>query len=363
MPIVQSIMIRGSVGAGGRNDLNDVRNVQQQLNGLMRQPRQKLVVDGRCGSKTCAMIRDFQIVVVGLGNPDSRVDPMGRTIRALNDPSSESAWARMSIPPSPVPSGPSGMSPSEQARLAGLYKTIAADPSLAPAKDVLDTLANTYVPVLKMILNALGTLQYGTDLLRAIAQLRRAGTSVRDVVELFRLMGGPSKNRFDDMLSLIVKIGGTGGSKLSRLFGVAGKVANVLQILATALQVTDLLRKGQYGEAFGEIYGTAMGMAIPWAGFVNALQEIISAANPQLGGSPKFAALFRFILAFDPIACGKTAVDTAVTLLNMAAQGRWSDREFDELAKRMKNGPMRFWAEIGDFLGDQTFNFVEWLRS
>ncbi len=366
MAIFSSIMIRGSVGVGGRNEANDVRAVQQQLNGLMRPPRAKLATDGRCGPKTCGMIADFQRAVVELKQPDSRVDPIGRTIRALNDAASEGKWARMSIaPPAPPPVPGGNLTPVEQNRLAALRKAVASDPALAPAKDVLDLLANTCVPVLKTILNWANTAQYGTELLRAIAQLRRAGTSAQDVVELFRLMKGLSKNRFDDMLSLLVKIGGN--ARLSKIMGVAGNVANFVQVLATAVQVTDLFRQGQYGQGFAEIYGCGMGIAIPWAGFVNAVQELVFAANPNLAGNPRLAALFKFVIALDPISCGKTAVDTVVTLLSMAAKrvmtGEWNERDLDELARRMKASPMRFWTEIGDYLGDAAFNFVKWLRS
>jgi len=99
MPIYSSIGIIGSVGKNGKNDPADVRAVQQRLNDLMNPPRVRLAVDGKCGRLTRGMIRDFQRSVLEFRWPDSRVDPAGKTIVALNDPASEGKWARMTIPP------------------------------------------------------------------------------------------------------------------------------------------------------------------------------------------------------------------------------------------------------------------------
>lgn len=97
--ITQSIRLSGSVGKGGQNRSADVRSVQERLNELMGPSRQKLAVDGRIGPKTEAMIRDFQVNVLEFQWPDERVDPAGKTIRALNDPNSAEAWSRISRVP------------------------------------------------------------------------------------------------------------------------------------------------------------------------------------------------------------------------------------------------------------------------
>jgi len=98
MPINSSVGIFGSVGAGGKNNHNDVAAIQQRLNDLMHPPRVPLAVDGISGRKTRRMIRDFQKSVCKFNWPDGRVDPVGKTIVALNDPDSEGEWAQMSIP-------------------------------------------------------------------------------------------------------------------------------------------------------------------------------------------------------------------------------------------------------------------------
>jgi len=76
--------IVSSVGQGGVNHADDVRIVQELLNRHRRSGQARLDVDGRCGPLTIAAIRDFQQAVVGLRTPDGRVDPGGKTIKALN---------------------------------------------------------------------------------------------------------------------------------------------------------------------------------------------------------------------------------------------------------------------------------------
>jgi hypothetical protein len=63
----------GSVGAGGANDPDDVKAVQRALG---------IADDGQCGGGTIAAIKAFQ-QSIGLANPDGRVDPGGRTAKAL----------------------------------------------------------------------------------------------------------------------------------------------------------------------------------------------------------------------------------------------------------------------------------------
>ena len=98
MPIYSSISIGASVGQNGSNVPADVATVQERLNELMNAPRKNLTVDGKSGPKTHNMIKDFQRSVLEFRSPDGRVDPIGKSILALNDPASEGKWARMSIP-------------------------------------------------------------------------------------------------------------------------------------------------------------------------------------------------------------------------------------------------------------------------
>ncbi len=81
----QSTALRSSVGKGGVNQRQDVKNVQSLLNqhiGRMT-PLRPLVVDGITGRNTALVIEEFQRRIVGVARPDGRVDPGGRTLRAL----------------------------------------------------------------------------------------------------------------------------------------------------------------------------------------------------------------------------------------------------------------------------------------
>ncbi len=97
MTIYSSISVTASVGRRGRNTKPDVVTVQERLNALMPASRKHLVVDGLSGPKTEGMIADFQKAVLNFRRPDARVDPGGKTIRAMNDNASINKWARASV--------------------------------------------------------------------------------------------------------------------------------------------------------------------------------------------------------------------------------------------------------------------------
>ena len=77
--------IAASVGLGGENRADDVKTIQKLLNEHSLPPLRALDVDGYCGDGTIAAIRHFQESKVGLKKPDGRVDPGGKTLRALLD--------------------------------------------------------------------------------------------------------------------------------------------------------------------------------------------------------------------------------------------------------------------------------------
>lgn len=80
------VTITASVGAGGRNLAPDVLGVQDGLNDIEPPeggPSPKLAVDGICGPLTIGAIATFQRRVLGWA--DSRIDPTGPTLAALNE--------------------------------------------------------------------------------------------------------------------------------------------------------------------------------------------------------------------------------------------------------------------------------------
>lgn len=78
------LRIKGSVGQGGANRKEDVRAVQASLNRHDLTPLATLSTDGRSGPMTIRAIRHFQTRRLQISSPDGRVDPGGRTLRALH---------------------------------------------------------------------------------------------------------------------------------------------------------------------------------------------------------------------------------------------------------------------------------------
>src|SRR5262245_38940482 len=79
------IRISASVGEGGVNRPDDVRLIQSALNDIEVEdggPDPLLVVDGIAGPLTKRAIARYQLPHIGFA--DSRVDPDGPTLRALN---------------------------------------------------------------------------------------------------------------------------------------------------------------------------------------------------------------------------------------------------------------------------------------
>lgn len=77
--------IQESVGRGGVNRIQDVATVQALLNQCLHllEPLAVLQSDGIAREETIAAIEAFQRRVLGAARPDGRVDPGGRTLRAL----------------------------------------------------------------------------------------------------------------------------------------------------------------------------------------------------------------------------------------------------------------------------------------
>ena len=85
--------ITGSVGRGGANRPDDVRLIQDMLNQNAAATGQTVDTDGRIGPKTIAAIEAFQRAVVGMANPDGRIDPGGKSFQALSQGGSAAAPA------------------------------------------------------------------------------------------------------------------------------------------------------------------------------------------------------------------------------------------------------------------------------
>lgn len=79
------VLVTSSVGAGGQNMPADVLPVQRTLNRCMKllMPLAMLKEDGKCGPRTIDAITMFQQRWMHMRQPDGRIDPRGKTERAL----------------------------------------------------------------------------------------------------------------------------------------------------------------------------------------------------------------------------------------------------------------------------------------
>ncbi|MEZ4308173.1 MAG: peptidoglycan-binding domain-containing protein [Polyangiaceae bacterium] len=107
-------MITGSVGRKGANKPDDVRTVQSLLNKKRPAPLKPVSVDGVSGKETESAIEELQRRVVKLYWPDGRVDPLGRTWKALSE-----ASPTASTKPAAPASGASTSSTGTSGNLSG----------------------------------------------------------------------------------------------------------------------------------------------------------------------------------------------------------------------------------------------------
>ena len=369
MPINSTIFITGSVGNGGKNSKADVSTVQQRLNDLMNAPRVPLVVDGLSGKKTIRMIRDFQRGAAGFNYGDGRVDPNGRTLAALNDPGSEGKWAKMSIPPEPAlkpkHANGAGLNDKEDDRHEELQIAVAEQVGdKAYADQVLDDLIKNYGASFKGFVSTLGSaasLNHVAHTIRIMKDMGlNAGQTARVIGVLISRESAPLSKEILKQISM-------NGGKITAALKKLGKPMVIVAALVCAIESYNYFKKGEYGAAAGEIYKLGMGLAVPWAALIDAIQTIIEAIAPNLQGNRYFDATFKILRTLNPLAAGGVAVDTVVTFVQMVIDGvrngRIDMRHLDKLVNRMKSGPLGFFAEIGEGMGDAAWDFYEWASS
>lgn len=361
MPINMTIAIRNSVGSRGRNDAADVRLVQTRLNELMHPPRVKLTVDGRSGPKTEAMIRDFQKNVSGLRAPDGRVDPMGKTLAALNDPASEGKWARMSIgaPAAPAPPGRPGAAGEAEAGLALIEEEARKQGKQNSFNELRRSVIDGAFPPLKSLIGAVKTAEDARQMLAAWKAIRDIGFTPLEAAQWL----GELKKKYPERTADFIKDVSRPGSRMVAGLRQASRLGNRVAVALLLIEVADKFEQGDYLYGTSELYKFVMGTRVPWAGLIDALQGIAGGLMPE---TAKSRMVFKVLHACDPIGLGGVGVDTvgtlAIGLVEMVVKGRMDPGRLDRLVDRMKSGPTRFFAEMGENLGDAVFEMSLWTR-
>lgn len=365
MPIYSSIGIRASVGRGARNDTTDVSAIQKRLNELMNSPRVKLVVDGRCGPKTEAMIADFQKVVLGTQKPDAKVDPNGGTIRALNDGASEGKWARMSM--APVTGGPGpfpGMPHTNPAQGGSRGQQLLQEAALAQNAgvtfdEIRRNLIDTGFPPFKSFLGTISKAEEARAVVAVWKHIRTFGFSAPEAARIYTELAKLDPKITKDFFEAAAKP----GSKLAGNLGKMAKFADKVGMVIVLIEVTDKMAQGDYLYGTAEMYKQFMGKAIPWAGAVEALQSIVEGVLPARA---KNSDVFKVMRACDPIGLGAVGVDTigtlAIGLVEMVTTGQMDSQRLNRLVDRMRSGPTAFFAELGDNLGASIYEMSLWKK-
>lgn len=354
MALMMSLGINAPVGQGAmaRNDPQDVKNVQQLINDRMSMGA-KLVVDGKCGPKTIGAIVAFQKNPMRLGNPDGRVDPRGKTIAALNDPAN-----RLSYTPAPTPPIPGGSSPAVEQGIREELKKKGLPESR------IDSLVKIYKDNIEGVLKAAGgiagRLEDGRVMGRLLHQMAVWGFTAQDMAVVSGQLAKLKGRQFEAVVETLA----APGSKMGRLIGGAGNVAGKIGILTAAIDCLIAARDGDYSLIPAEIYKYAMGKAIPWAGLVEGIGSLLDAVVPE--STRQTSQLFKIIRSLDPIGLGAVGVDSVASLVmsvyDFAASGGNLDAimpRLERLVQRMKSGPARVFAELGEASGDALYDIVQ----
>ena len=362
MPIYSSIGVRASVGRGGRNDTTDVSAVQKRLNELMHAPRVKLVVDGRCGPKTEAMIADFQKGVLGTAHPDAKVDPNGATIRALNDGASEGKWARMSMAPVTGGLGPFPGMPQNPAQGGSRGQQLLQEAALAQNTgisfdEIRRNLIDTGFPPFKSFIGTISKAEEARAVIAVWKHIRTFGFSQVEAARIYTELAKLDPKITKDFFEAAAKP----GSKLAGNLGKMAKMADKVAMVIVLIEVTDKMAQGDYLYGTAEMYKQFMGKAIPWAGAVEALQSIVEGVLPA---SAKNSDVFKVMRACDPVGIGAVGVDAvgtlAIGLVEMVVTGQMDSQRLNRLVDRMKSGPTKFFAEMGENLGSSLYEISLW---
>ncbi len=371
------ITLRGSVGWKARNDANDVRAIQLRLNVLMMPPRVPLVVDGRSGPKTEQMILDFQRNAMGVAQPDAKVDVGGATLRALNNTASIARWSGAANKPGATPAPgtpgaggapyPDGASSNEKLMLDKMRQSAASAGSPVALAVIELFVQSDNFKLIKNIMNGVGSVQWAADFGYAIKGFSAAGA---DAQLIFRVFKEYANSPLCDLKLLSNLLAASKGSPafaaaVARLAKL-GKILNVLGVAACAVEVMIHARNGRYGPALAEVYGTVMGMLVPWAAVIDAIQGLAFDYAPSLRADPIVINLFRYLNAVNPIGAGKNAVDSLVTIgetiLISFKKGELDASKLNALVGRMRQTPLKVFVEWSDMLdayaGEKIGDFI-----
>ncbi len=340
--------IKFSVGKGGRNDRRDVITIQKLINYHLKQPGRLLVIDGICGPKTKAAISLFQRTQVKEIRADGRVDPHGKTIKKLF----ALGIGKGDLPPSLTEN------PSSNHRFEKEMRKVFVDAKKENEwNEFIKGIEGGSIPAMKIFLGTIGRVEDARAIAKMFLNFKKWGFSLKDINAVF---DQAKKLNPKDAAKLFGALSET-GSKAGKLFGFANGVAAKAGLIIALVECIIHARKGDYHMLFVEAYKFTMGKAIPWAAMIEGLQSLVDAILPE--SLKKNNTFFKVVRAIDPVGLGAAAVDSAGTLIqaavDMVSKGKMDAGvmipRLNRLVGRLKQGPTRIFAEMGENLGDALY--------
>lgn len=154
-------------------------------------------------------------------------------------------------------------------------------------------------------------------------------------------------------------------SKLGKAIKFAGSAANAIGLLVTVVECVQHARRGDPGPFAAELYKFGMGKAVPWASMIDGLGQLLDGVVPAQ--TRQNSMLFKILRAVDPIGMGGVAIDSLVSIVSsgfeMAAHGKVDvdvlTSRLGPLVGRMKQGPARLFAELGENSGDALYELSQ----
>lgn len=179
----------------------------------------------------------------------------------------------------------------------------------------------------------------------------------------------------DAFIKAVITPGGKFGQVL-KTFATTGKVVG---FVGAGIQVVVHWRRQDYYACASEIYKSAMGLGIPWAGLVDGVEGFVSALAGPSPNPKRDERFWKYLKALNLVGLGATAFDTVGTMIHVIVSKDMDPQRMDRLMERLRNSPAQVFLELGEDLNkaltyfeqmpEHEFrkamtisNFVNWIR-
>jgi hypothetical protein len=338
---------------------SQVTKLQGDLNRLLPFEVPPLKLDGIFGPKTRARLVTFQsrntLRPDGIAGPKTlgRIQQMFAPVGAVPTP----GMPMMPPMPLPPPTGAKKFTPEMQKVFQEKGKSDQFDLFLK----FLDDLEANKIPGAKNVLGVIGRAEDARQLASFWIEMFEFTRGTPGALSrIFQGVGKLDKNALQ-----LFEAFANPTSKLGKVVKGMGDVASKVGLIVTVIECVQHARRGDPGAIAAELYKFGMGKAVPWAAMVEGVGSLLDGVVPE--ATRKNSILFKVIRSVDPIGMGAVAVDSVVSIVmggvEMAVRGKvdvdiMTNRLYP-LVNRMKGGPARIFAELGERSGDALYDLCQ----